>query len=119
MYVSLARGNYNTVYSNISYKRDSDNHVFFRLEGENQTKVQTGDLLTVKRDTNGAVNSYVTATVLDISAQSSDFLGGDELAGLYMEMLPRGWVVSEDENATITSGTLSSTSNSTSCDDNP
>ena len=112
-------GNYNTVYSNISYKRDSDNHVFFRLEGENQTKVQTGDLLTVKRDTNGAVNSYVTATVLDISAQSSDFLGGDELAGLYMEMLPRGWVVSEDENATITSGTLSSTSNSTSCDDNP
>lgn len=112
-------GNYNTVYSNISYKRDSDSHVFFRLEGENQTKVQTGDTLIVKRDTNGAVNSYVTATVLDISAQSSDFLGGGELAGLYMEMLPRGWIVSEDENATITSGTRSSTSNSTSCDDNP
>lgn len=112
-------GNYNTVYSNISYKRDEDNHVFFRLEGENQTKVQTGDVLTVKRDTNGAVNSYVTATVLDISAQTTDFLGGTELAGLYMEMLPRGWVVSEDENATITSGTRSSTSNSSSCDNNP
>lgn len=113
-------GNYNTVYSNISYRRASDNHVFFRLEGENQTKVQTGDILTVKRDTNGAVNSYVTATVLDIAAQSSDFLGtGTQLAGLYMEMLPRGWVVSEDDNATVTSGTRSSTSNSTSCDDNP
>ncbi len=113
-------GNYNTVYSNISYKRDSDNHIFFRLEGENQTKVQTGDVLTVKRDTNGSVNSYVTATVLDIAAQSSDFLdSGTQLAGLYMEMLPRGWVVSEDENATITSGTRSSSSNSTSCDNNP
>ena len=114
-------GNYNTVYSNISYKRASDNHIFFRLEGENQTKVQTGDILTVKRDSNGAVNSFVTAAVLDIAAQSSDFLenGGSQLAGLYMEMSPRGWVVSEEESDVIAFGPIDRNSNSSNCSDNP
>lgn len=115
-------GDYNTIYSNISYPRASDNHVFFRLEGENQTKVQVGDTLTVKRDVNGTVNSHITATVLGIDAQSSDFLenGSTQLAGLYMEMSPSGWESgSLEEGDVIDFGERSAYNSTGDCSKNP
>ena len=54
---------YETIYSNFFYVRPSDNVVFFKLEGDNQQKVRTGDTLFVKRDISGAMTSVVTTTV--------------------------------------------------------
>ena len=100
------KGDYNTIYSNFYYVRPSDNMVFFKLEGENQNKVETGDKLFVKSDTTGPLGTVVETEVLNVSGQSRDFLATDnelgansnQLAGLYMEIKPSGFaaVVSDD-----------------------
>ena len=52
--VKRAEGPYETIYSNFYYSNTSDNSVYFKLEGQNQTKVKVGDILRVKADSQGA-----------------------------------------------------------------
>ena len=103
--VKRAEGPYETIFSNFYYSDTTTNTVYFKLEGQNQSKVKTGDILRVKTDNNGALSNYQTAEALAVSAQGQNFLtpkaniqtiiGGitaepyiSELPGLYMEMKP-------------------------------
>ena len=79
---------YETIYS-ISYFRDvASSNFYFLLDGENAQKVKEGDVLTVKKDSLGPLDTCVTVTILEKKAQEKDFIK-DSLnsivpAGVYM-----------------------------------
>ena len=119
--VKRAEGPYETIYTNFYYQDITTNTVFFKLEGQNQTKVQTGAILRVKADTFGALTSYQTQEVLSVDAKAQNFLtpaanvetGGvdpyiSELAGLYMEIKPTNFNIDiADDTTAWSSGTES------------
>ena len=106
------KGDYNIVYTNFFYTRPSDNMVFFKLEGENQNKVETGTKLFVKTDVTGPLGTVVEAEVLNVSGQSRDFLATDnelgassnQLAGLYMEIKPSGFSATIQDDSLVDNG---------------
>ena len=69
---------------------------WFRLEGQSQNLVSVGDVLTVKRDVSGAINSFVTAEVLDKESVYSGQIQGTNPAGIYIRLKPSGWAADLD-----------------------
>tara|TARA_Y100001937_G_scaffold127701_1_gene200774 strand:+ start:7152 stop:11987 length:4836 start_codon:yes stop_codon:yes gene_type:complete len=92
--VKPSKSGYETIFTNFFYTNPFDNVTHFKLDGDNQNKVQTGDKLIVKKDVDGALASVVEATVLDVKGQPSNFLNNanelgedsEQLAGLYMQI---------------------------------
>ena len=82
-----SKGTYETIFSNIFFV-DDDGYTWFKLEGDNRSKVQENQNLIVKRDSSGAVPSLVKTKVLAIEAKSSNFIDDDtvEPAGTYMKL---------------------------------
>ena len=119
--VKRAEGPYETIYSNFYYRDTTTNTVYFKLEGQNQTKVKTGEILRVKADTFGPLSNYQTQEVLSVDAKEQNFLtpaaniesGGvepyiSELSGLYMELKPTNFNVDTSEDSSAwSSGTES------------
>ncbi len=118
--VKPSKTNYETVYSNFFYTNPFDNVTHFKLEGDNQQKVKTGDRLIVKRDTGGALTSLVETTVLGVEAQSSDFLNGaqelgsssEQLPGLYMQLKASNFSIEIADDAVVDYGERSRSSKS-------
>lgn len=112
--------NYETIYCSIFFEDPLTNNAFFLLEGENARKVEIGDRLIVKADSNGATTSCVYATVLEKSSQASGFLEiPSELdptvmipipAGVYMKINPNSFNIVQDELAIIAAGKITVTS---------
>lgn len=106
--VKPSKSNYETIFTNIFFQ-DSDGFVWFKLEGENISKVKTGDDLIVKRDSNGSLNTLVKASVLDVKAQSDNFITRPastdktiyEPAGVYMKIRVSNFEVNYDPNSLI------------------
>jgi len=109
-----SEGGYETIYSNFYYQSSSTRVIYFKLEGDNQNKVQKGDILIIKRDANGPINREVTCQVLDVSAESSNFLEDEgeapfesnQLAGLYMQIRAQNFSINLDEYAVIDEGEI-------------
>jgi|TARA_R110000851_G_scaffold307518_2_gene466091 hypothetical protein len=88
--------NYETIYVNFFYVDPLTNVTYFKLEGDNQNKVETGQTLIVKKDTNGALSQEIKVTVLAVEAEARNFLNSDptasplpngpQLPGLYMQL---------------------------------
>ena len=124
--VKPSLGNYETIFSNFYYIRPSDNMVFFKLEGDNANKVSKGQTLIVKADVSGPVSRLVTVEVLDISAESSDFLaidtelgiGSNQLSGLYMQMKNQNFDISIPEDSLIEYGDIEYRSSKRGCTNN-
>jgi len=112
--------NYETIYCSIFFEDPLTNNAYFLLEGENARKIETGDRLIVKADSNGATTSCVYATVLEKSSQSSDFIEiPTELdpsvfipipAGVYMKINPNSFNIVQDQQAIIAPGKIKETS---------
>lgn len=100
--------NYETIYSNLFFTDPLSNSVWFYLEGENTKKVEVGDRLIVKADTDGPKKNCAYATVLDKQAQASGFIDpvGDVTvpAGLYIKINPNSFSAVLDPNAIIDLG---------------
>ena len=112
---------YETIYSETFFKDPESSSYYFLLEGENASKVETGQRLIVKRDSGGAVEQCVEAVVTDKQVQSPDFLKirnpfdtttysteppDDPFAvgyyisipgGAYMEIVPSGFNITSSE----------------------
>lgn len=103
--------NYETIYSSIFFKSPTNNEVYFLLEGENSRKIEKGDRLIVKADSNGPTQTCTYATVLETQAQAEGFIEPDTNvvppAGVYMKINPNDFVVVEDPNSTVAPGTQS------------
>ena len=107
--VKPTQGLYNTIWSTMVFKQDGSDvgpepfiadseSYWFRLEGDSQNIVSVGDVLTVKRDANGAVGAFLTAEVLDKEAIYSQQINSTNPAGIYMRLKASGWAT-EGNNA--------------------
>ena len=106
--------NYETIYCNIFFQDPITNNAYFLLEGENARKVEVGDRLIVKADSNGPTTSCVYATVLEKSSQASDFIEIPSVldptvmipipAGVYAKINPNSFNIVADELAIIAPG---------------
>jgi hypothetical protein len=108
--------NYETIYSSIFFLDPLSNAAYFLLEGENARKIEQGDRLIVKADTNGPTNTCVYATVLEKEAKQEGFIEiPSELdpsvnipipSGVYMKINPNNFAVVQDELSLIAPGTV-------------
>jgi len=100
--------NYETIYSNLFFTDPNTNSVWFYLEGENSTKIEIGDRLIVKSDTDGPKTNCAYATVLDKQAQQPGFIepvGGVVVpSGVYMKINPNTFSAVVDPDAVIALG---------------
>ena len=100
--------NYEIIYSNLFFTDLETNSVWFYLEGENTKKVEIGDRLIVKADTDGPKTNCAYATVLDKKAQAAGFLEYDENitvpAGLYIKINPNSFSAVLDPDAVVDLG---------------
>ena len=100
---------YETIYVVLFYIDPFDSSVWMRLEGENQLKVEVGDILRVKRDTNGALDTCIETSVLDKVVQPRNFLDDTgatfQEPGTYMRLKPNGYSAAPVANAFIDGGT--------------
>ena len=108
--------NYETIYVNIFFEDPLTNNAYFLLEGENARKIEVGDRLIVKADTNGATTSCVYATVLEKQSQASNFIEIKSKldptilipipAGVYMRVNPNSFNIIQDELSIIAPGKI-------------
>jgi len=107
--------NYETIYSNLFFKDPASNNVYFYLEGENARKVEQGDRLIVKTDSDGPTFSCSYATVLEKEVKQEGFItpvvNATPPAGVYMKIIPSEFSVVENENAIIAPGTIQTDEN--------
>ena len=100
--------NYETIYSNLFFTDPNTNSVWFYLEGENSTKVEIGDRLIVKSDTDGPTQTCAYATVLDKQAQIAGFIEPIEdvvvPSGVYMKINPNTFSAVVQPDATVALG---------------
>jgi hypothetical protein len=108
---------YETIYSNLFFINPETNEAWLLLEGENMRKVEDGDRLIVKSDTQGPTLNCTYTTVLEKTAQSSGFLEIPNVddptqninvpAGLYIKVNPSDYNLVRSQNAIIAPGTIS------------
>lgn len=102
--------NYETIYCSLFFKSPDNSNVYFMLEGENARKVETGDRLIVKADTNGPTKTCVYATVLEKEAKPDGFIvptsGATVPGGVYMKINPNSFATSQSDNTIIAPGTI-------------
>ena len=103
--------NYEVIYSNMFFADPLTNQVYFMLEGENARKVEQGDRLIVKADTDGPTQSCIYTTVLEKEAKQEGFItpdsGSTPPTGVYMKLDPNNFTAVENPDATIAPGELS------------
>lgn len=105
---------YETIYSNLFFINSETNEAWVLLEGENMRKVENGDRLIVKSDTQGPTQNCVYTTVLDKQSQAAGFLEIPSVldptvninvpAGLYMKLNPNNFNLTQTENAVVAMG---------------
>jgi hypothetical protein len=110
--VKPSKSKYETIYTNLFFQ-DGNGFSWFKLEGENISKARVGERLIVKRDSNGALDVLTTTDVLDVQAQSNNFISGpntsniiNEPSGTYMKIRVSNFeaIYEEDSFVEIRSG---------------
>jgi hypothetical protein len=99
---------YNTIFTSLFFKDTVSSYTYFLIDGENAQKVEEGDRLIVKRDSDGATLSCRYGTVLEKKAQEEDFIiipGQTVPSGVYMKMLANDFKAELSDNAFINPGT--------------
>jgi hypothetical protein len=100
--------NYDTIYTNLFFTDPNTNSMWFYLEGENTKKVQVGDRLIVKSDTDGPKDNCAYATVLEKEAKAAGFIEPFEdvvvPGGVYIRINPTSFAAVLDPDAVIALG---------------
>jgi len=109
---------YDVIYSNFFFKDPTTGADYFLLEGQNSSKIQEGDELIVKADTQGARNNCTWTTVLEKDSKQADFLNpppidksGAEIpipAGAYMKLRANNFYTEVGDLPVIAYGELRS-----------
>ena len=96
---------YDTIYGNVVYKEGI--YRYIQLLGGNKDKVNEGDILVLKSDYSGPLESLQEVKVLEVKEQSENFLSTDsetqkELPGLYMKIKQGNFNINVDQNSFTT-----------------
>lgn len=112
--VKPSKSQYQVIYSNIFFIEDNG-FTWFKLDGDNRSKVQENTNLIVKSDSSGVLNTLVKTKVLALEAKSEDFIKDNknasgsniiEPAGLYMKLRPSNFSARYIENSFINFGEI-------------
>jgi len=117
--IKQTKGNYETVYGTVFYVDGS--FIWFKIIGGIKNKINEGDSLIVKRDSDGVVegDNVVITKVLAVEDKPSDFIDGNndesgtpitEEEGTYVKILPRDFTVNYDPESFINTRDISATS---------
>ena len=109
---------YDIIYTNFFFRDPTSGADYFLLEGQNSQKIEEGDELIVKKDTQGAKDECTWVTVLEKEAKPRDFLDpspfdseGNPInyvpAGVYMKIRANNFSTALGPNSFITEGELS------------
>ncbi|GAI81325.1 unnamed protein product, partial [marine sediment metagenome] len=72
--IKADKEDYDIIYTNLYFRDNTLGSTWFLLEGENSQKIEVGDKLLVKADTNGPKSRCTEVTVLDKEAKEADFI---------------------------------------------
>ena len=117
--VKPSKDQYQIIYSNIYFQEDSG-FTWFKLDGDNRSKVQENSNLIVKKDSNGVLKSLIKTKVLSLESKGKNFItdnkndsGKDiiEPAGLYMKLKPSNFYADYSENSFIDEGEIGQAGN--------
>jgi len=72
--IKADKEDYDIIYTNLYFRDNTLGSTWFLLEGENSQKIEVGDKLIVKADTNGPKARCTEVTVLDKDAKAEDFI---------------------------------------------
>lgn len=107
---------YNTIYSSIFFNDPLTNATYMLLEGENAKKVEAGDRYIVKRDTEGALQNCVYATILEKESQAAGFIEIPTVAdpsvfvpvpaGVYAKINSNNFSTIATDDNVVSSGTI-------------
>jgi len=112
--VKPSKTKYEVVYSNQFYIADTG-LTWFRLQGDNRSKVQENSTLIVKSDSNGVVENLVKTKVLELKSQAEDFINGNknedgvlivEPEGMYMALKATNFAADYKPNSFIDYGNI-------------
>ena len=88
IFLKQSRSTYDTLFSDIYYT-DNDGFTWFRISGENASKVSISSDLIVKKDSIGPMDLLVKTKPLEVIFKTEDFIDDNgivEPAGLYMKI---------------------------------
>ena len=100
---------YFNVFSNFFYPDAQGGYYWYFLEGDNSSKVEKGDKLRVKVDSEGAVAPCTYTMVLEKEVKASGFIddgssGTNPItppqSGVYMKLLPKGFAANYNTDST-------------------
>lgn len=107
MAVKQNRGFYHNIFATTFFEEGE--FIWVKLEGTDKNKVKEGDILYVKADSSGVLNSAVETTVLEVTQKDADFIEGNvtddgssqitEPQGTYFKIKPRGYTISYVEDS--------------------
>jgi hypothetical protein len=109
---------YDIIYTNFFFRDPTSGADYFLLEGQNSQKIEVGDELIVKKDTQGTKDECTWVTVLEKEAKERNFLDpkpidseGNEIdyvpAGVYMKIRANNFSTALAPNSFITYNTES------------
>lgn len=88
LFLKQSKGAYDTLFSDIYYT-DNDGYTWFRIAGENASKVSTSSELIVKKDSIGPMDVLVKTKPLEVVFKTEDFIDDNgivEPSGVYMKI---------------------------------
>lgn len=108
---------YDIIYTNFFFRDPTSGADYFLLEGQNSQKIEEGDELIVKKDTQGAKDECTWVTVLEKEAKQKNFLDPEPVdsdgniilvpAGTYMKIRANNFSTELAPNSFITDNTHS------------
>jgi hypothetical protein len=108
---------YDIIYTNFFFRDPTSGADYFLLEGQNSQKIEVGDELIVKKDTQGAKDECTWVTVLEKEAKPRNFLDPKPIdnegnpidyvpAGVYMKIRANNFSSELSPNSYITYGQI-------------
>ncbi|MGV6830320.1 MAG: Ig-like domain-containing protein [bacterium] len=113
-FIKQNRYDYETIVPTLFYQDGV--FVWIKLEGNEGSKINEGDFLYVKADTQEILSEAQQTRVLEIKSQDRNFLDPDattteQLSGLYFRIKPDGFRINEDDFTLYTFTGYDNTSN--------
>ena len=101
LFMKQSKSGYDTIFSDIYYT-DEDGFTWFKVSGENASKINTSSQLIVKKDSIGPLDNLVKTKPLEVVFRENDFIDDNgifEPAGQYMKIFASNFTAITKENA--------------------
>lgn len=107
--IKQPKRDYETIYGNVVYKDGV--YRYIQLVGENKGKVKEGDILIVKSDYSGPLDTLQEVKVLEVKDQQENFISGNVLSsgddlveqpGVYMKIKQGDFNINIDQDSFVT-----------------